>query len=139
MSAIGDLLQKVREVRYNIGAPIYPGYRMTERSRKHWDQHEAKKAKMQKEWAERDVQMRRQKVVDRARRMIEWSHTEYELAKKKHQHNIKTFTELTLSWSPERVATKHKDFRGLCTALKDETTWRMLSRKERAFIADACK
>jgi len=132
-----SMLDKVKEIRYNLAASAYPGYRMTEQSRAAWDRIEADNAKMQKEWAERDAQMQREKVVRRARAMIERSYTEYESAKQKHKANMKVFTELTLSWSPQRVLSKHKDFRGLCSALKDEKIWRMLSRKERAFIADA--
>ena len=137
MSVIGNLLQQVREIRYNVTASVYPGYRLTAKSRAAWDKIEADKAKMQPYWDERNKQMQRRKVVDRARRMIEQSHTQYELAKSQHQHNMKVFTDLTLNWSPERVMTKHKDFKGLCKALQDEKTWKMLTRKERAFIANA--
>jgi hypothetical protein len=92
----------------------------------------------QAQWAkiEQD-ERRREAVVKRARAMIEWSHTEYEKEKEKNKHNLKIFSLLTLNWSPQRVLSRHKDFRKLCTALKDEKTWRMLTRKERAFVADA--
>jgi hypothetical protein len=76
-------------------------------------------------------------VVAKARAMIEWAHTEYEAAKVANQHNLKMFTLLTLNWSAQRVFTKHKDFAMLCHALNDSATWSLLSRKERAFIADA--
>jgi hypothetical protein len=79
----------------------------------------------------------RQAVVTRARAMIEQAYAQYEAAKAMHQGNIKTLTEITLNWCPERVLSTHKDFGKLCAALKDEKTWRALSRKERRFIADA--
>ena len=92
----------------------------------------------QREWARIEKEERtRQAVVDKARQMIEWAHIEYEGAKVKHARNIKVFAELTLHWSPQRVLSTHKSFDGLCRALKDEKIWKMLSRKERAFIADA--
>lgn len=134
---ITDMLTKIKDLRYNLAASAYPGYRMTEKSRAAWDRIEADKAKMAREWAERDAQMQREKVVRKARQLIEWSYMEYESAKQKHKANMRTFTELTLHWSPQRVMTKHRDFKGLCRALEDEKTWRMLSRKERAFVADA--
>lgn len=94
--------------------------------------------KSQKQWAAQEEKERRRKaVVAKARAMIEWAHTEYEREKNNHKHNLKIFSLLTLNWSPQRVLSKHKDFKRLCAALKDDKTWRMLSRKERAFIADA--
>lgn len=92
----------------------------------------------QREWARIESEERtRQAVVDKAHAMIEWAHSEYEGAKAKHHMNIKVFAELTLHWSAQRVLSTHKDFDKLCAALRDERTWKMLSRKERAFIADA--
>lgn len=134
---LSTMLEKVRELRYNLGASHYPGYRLTEKSRAVWDKLEADKARMQAEWDARDAELQRQKVIDRVREMIEWAHVEYEAAKLKHDKNIKVLTELTLNWSPERVMSKHKDFTNLCRALQSEKIWKMLSRKERAFIADA--
>ena len=40
-------------------------------------------------------------------------------------------------WSPERVLSVNADFGKLCQQLSDPATWRMLTRKERAFVADA--
>ncbi len=135
---ITDIVSKILDIRYNMGASHRPGYRLTEQSRAAWDRIEADKAKMQKEWAARDAQMQREKVVRKARAMIEWSYADYEGAKKRHEGNMRLFSLLTLNWTPQRVLSKHKDFGKLCHALQDEKTWRMLSRKERRFIADAC-
>jgi hypothetical protein len=90
------------------------------------------------EWAVIEEQERiRQAVITRAREMIEQAHTEYEVVKEFHRGDIRMLTTLTLHWSPERVLSMHKEFANLCRALKDEKTWRALSRKERRFIADA--
>jgi hypothetical protein len=90
------------------------------------------------QWAVIEEQERiRQAVITRARAMIEQSYTEYQSAKEAHRGDIKMLTALTLHWSPERVLSMHKEFKNLCAALKDEKTWRALSRKERRFIADA--
>jgi len=140
MTVIGDLLKQVKEFRYNIGSgdfSHYPGYRQSAKSNARWDKIESDKEKMHAEWAERDAQIKRQKVVDKARRMIEWSYNEYTREKANRNHGIKILALLTLHWSPQRVLSKHKDFAKLCRALKDEKTWRMLTVKERAFIADA--
>jgi hypothetical protein len=90
------------------------------------------------QWAVIEEQERiRQAVVTRARAMIEQAHIEYEIAKEAHRGDMKMLTVLTLQWSPERVLSMHREFANLCRALKDEKTWRALSRKERRFIADA--
>jgi hypothetical protein len=90
------------------------------------------------QWAVIEERERMRKAaVAKARQMIEWAYSEYEHAKGKNKHNIKLFTILTLQWTPARVLSTHKDFKRLCAALKDEQTWKMLSRKERRIIADA--
>lgn len=94
--------------------------------------------KSQREWAEYERQESiRRAVVAKARELIEWSHVEYEAAKEKHKGNIKVLTELMLNWNPERVLSKHREFANLCRALSDDVTWRMLTVKERRFIADS--
>jgi len=139
--SIATLYDKVRMLSSNLMAKkSYPGYRMTERSRAAWDKLEREKMKSQKEWEAMEREEHRiSVVVQKTRRMIETAHTEYEYAKAQHKNNIKIFTELTLNWSPQRVLSKHKDFKRLCDALNDDKVWKMLSRKERAFIADAVR
>lgn len=127
--SIATIYDKVRMLTTNLTSrSSYPGYRMTERSRRAWDKLEADKA-----------QVRIDEVISKTRQMIEQSHTEYEYAKAKHKHNMKVFTELTLHWSPQRVLSKHRHFSKLCDALNDDVVWKKLSRKERAFIADAVR
>lgn len=90
------------------------------------------------QWAKIEAQEKKQQeAVERARQLIKWAQGEYDGAKRRHQGSIKIFAELTLNWSAPRVLSTHKDFGRLCDALKDETTWRLLNRKERMFIADA--
>lgn len=120
----------IERIKYNlavmtntINRPFF-GYRLSKKS--------------QRQWAEYERQERIKKaVLAKARQMIEWSYAEYHSAKAKNKGNIKVFTDLTLNWSPERVMSKHKDFKSLCRALKDEKIWKSLSRQERRFIADA--
>lgn len=88
---------------------------------------------------ERKVE-RREAILVKARELIEWSNTEYETAKARHKYNIKTFTELTLNWTSQRVLSTHQHFYKLCDALyNDNALWVRLSRDERRFISDAFK
>lgn len=129
MNLITTMYDAVRTISSNLtGRASYPGYRMTERSRRAWDKLEADKA-----------QVRIDEIVNKTRRMIEQSYTEYEYALAKHKHNMKVYTELTLHWSPQRVLSKHRHFSKLCDALNDDVVWKKLSRKERAFIADSVR
>lgn len=88
---------------------------------------------------EREENIKREKIITHARGMIELSYQQYHEALSKHKSNMRTFTELTLNWSAERVFTKHRNFAALCNKLQDEKTWKMLGRKERAFIAEAVR
>jgi hypothetical protein len=92
----------------------------------------------QSQWARIEEEERKKAMaLKQVQRLIEWSHQEYQAALNKHRHNIKLYAELTLNWSPERVLSKHKDFAVLCATFKSDAMWRMLSRKERKFIADS--
>lgn len=127
MSLITTIQNKILSINLT-GRASYPGYRMTERSRRAWD-----KLDREKEQAKID------EVVSKTKQMIEQSYTEYEYAKSKHANNMKVFTELTLNWSAQRVLSKYKHFSKLCDALNDDVVWKKLSRKERAFVADAVR
>lgn len=127
--SIATIYKNVMTLANNLtGRASYPGYRMTQRSRDAWDALEADKA-----------QVKINEIVNKTKQMIEWSNTEYQLAKAKHAKNIKVFTELTLNWSPQRVMSKHRHFSKLCDLLNDDVVWKKLSRKERAFVADAVR
>lgn len=126
---IATMYSKVITLASNLtGRASYPGYRMTERSRRAWDALDREKE-----------QTKIDEIVNKTRQMIEQAHTEYELAKAQHSNNIKVLTELTLHWSPQRVLSKHRNFSKLCDALNDDVVWKKLSRKERAFVADAVR
>ena len=112
----------------------YPGYGLTQRSREAWARLTAHKTRTQAEW---DALQQRREVVEQARRLIVWSQATYAEAKRKHARNMKVLTEITLNWSSERVLSKHAGFVALCQKLNDEITWKMLTRQERKFIADA--
>lgn len=97
-----------------------------------------KSVKSQKDWTIYEKQEAdKRRAVMFARKLIEHSYTEYEGAKRKYRNDLKKYTTLTLSWSPERVLSKHKDFGKLCKIFKSDEMWRKLSRKERRFIANA--
>jgi len=112
----------------------YPGYRLTQRSRDVWARLTARGVSTQAEW---DALQQRREVVEQTRRLIVWSQATYSEAKRQHARNMRVLTEITLNWSPERVLSKHVGFLELCQKLNDEITWKMLTRKERKFIADA--
>ena len=67
--------------------------------------------------------------VTQARVMIASARTRYERAKAEGKN--------VTGWSPERVLSVTAGFKKLCRALNDESTWKLLNRKERAFIAAA--
>jgi len=118
LTVVRQNLQVIKSLRLGLG------YRLSMRSQREWEkieQEERKKAM----------------AIKQAQRLIEWSHTEYQAALNIHRRNIKLYAELTLNWSPERVLSKHKDFAALCQTFRSDAMWRMLSRKERKFIADA--
>ena len=85
----------------------------------------------QTEWLEEERQEQRQRVEDvtEARLAIARARTRYQRA----QDAGKDMTGVT----PERVLSVADGFREMCKTLNNERTWKMLSRKERAFIADA--
>lgn len=100
------------------------------------DEAERRILEKQAEHARRE--QTREAVLAKARQLIEWSTTEYETAKARHKYNMKTFTELTLNWSSQRVLSTHQHFHKLCSALfNDDRTWARLSRNEKRFISDA--
>ena len=138
---ITDLFAKVEQLKSNLfGRSQYPGYRMTKASNARWDKIEQAKVKTQKDWEETERQERaRRVVINKARQMIEWAVQSYtsESLKLQKSGNMHKLTNLRLYWSAQRVLSTHKDFTRLCDALKDERIWKMLSRKERAFLADA--
>lgn len=77
-------------------------------------------------------------VVAKAREMIEWSYTSYAIEKKRQQGMMNKLSAVwELNWTPQRVLTRHQHFGKLCEALKDGTTWAMLSREERRDISQA--
>lgn len=117
-----------------------PGYRMTVASNARWDRIEREKMRTQKQWEETERrEHEKQVIVNKARQMIERAVQEYQSAVLMYQKkgNIRTLKVLRLDWSPQRVLSTYKDFARLCDALRDEEIWKLLSRKERAFVADA--
>lgn len=141
MNTITNVYTKVEQLKSSLfGRTVYPGYRMSKASNDRWDAIEQNKARTQREWEEIERQEHaKQIVIKKAQQLIEWSIQEYTSALLKYQNrgSIKTLETLRLDWSPERVLSTHKDFGRLCDALRDEAIWKMLSRKERAFVADA--
>jgi hypothetical protein len=118
LAVVRQNLQVIKKLRLGLG------YGLSMRSQKEWEQIEREERK-------------RAMALKQVQRLIEWSHQEYEAALNKHRSNIKLYAELTLNWCPERVLSKHKDFAALCVTFRSDAMWRMLSRKERKFIADA--
>lgn len=81
---------------------------------------------------------RDERAVEKVREKIEWAFSAYERAKARYREDdIRTYTELTLHWSPERVFSTYKHFPKLVEYFSNQRAWRRLSRKDRKFFADA--
>lgn len=85
----------------------------------------------QSEWAvvEKQEQRQRLETVTETRVMIATARTKYNRARDAGKD--------VRGWTAERVLSVNAGFGKLCKALNNELTWRMLNRKERAFVADA--
>ena len=108
--------------------------KLLDSTRRAWQTTLKERMKAQREWAQIE---RREAVLKRTKKMIVDAQDGYNLAFDVHAKNPRVLGELKAHWTPERVMTKDKAFLKLCEALKDPSTWAMLSRQQRRFINKA--